>query len=81
MTAETLRSLMHAQPFEPFELRMPSGATIPVRHPDFIAISPRGRHATVYLDRERFEMIDVMLVEALVSSREDGGDRGEARAN
>lgn len=74
MTADALRSLMHAQPFEPFELRMPSGATVPVRHPDFIAISRGGRHATVYLDRERFEMIDVMLVEALVGRRPEEPD-------
>ena len=35
MSAETIREMLHRQPFEPFEVVMSNGDRYPVRHPGF----------------------------------------------
>ena len=34
MNPDSIRQLLRAQPFEPFEIRMSNGDTYPVRHPE-----------------------------------------------
>lgn len=34
MNADSIRLLLRAQPFEPFELHMSNGEVVPVRHPE-----------------------------------------------
>ena len=36
-----IREALHKQPFEPFELRLADGRSLPVRHPDFVALGTR----------------------------------------
>jgi hypothetical protein len=38
-----LRELLTAVPFKPFVLCLSDGRKLPVRHPDFLTISPKGR--------------------------------------
>lgn len=38
MTGETIRELLHQQPFEPFELHMSNGDVVPVRHPELALV-------------------------------------------
>src|SRR5438105_4399542 len=35
MSAETIREMLHRQPFQPFQLRMSNGDKFDVRHPEF----------------------------------------------
>jgi hypothetical protein len=36
-----IREALHRQPFEPFVMRLADGQSLPVRHPDFVAVHPR----------------------------------------
>lgn len=36
MNPESIRQLLRAQPFEPFEIRMSNGGTYAVRHPESV---------------------------------------------
>jgi hypothetical protein len=40
MDAESIRELLHKQPFEPFEIVMSSGEVHQVKHPEFAIVSP-----------------------------------------
>jgi hypothetical protein len=41
MDVEGLREALHKEPFEPFTIRMADGRSLPVPHPDFLAVAPR----------------------------------------
>ena len=47
MTNE-VRRLMNAEPFAPFVIRTSDGRQYRVKHPDYVAISPKGGRITVY---------------------------------
>jgi hypothetical protein len=36
-----IREALHKVPFEAFELRLADGRSVPVPHPDFVALHPR----------------------------------------
>jgi hypothetical protein len=40
MDVEHVRTAVHQQPFEPFTIRLSDGRSLPVKHPEFVAISP-----------------------------------------
>ena len=40
MDAETIRELLHKEPFQPFEIVMSSGEVHQVKHPEFVIVSP-----------------------------------------
>jgi hypothetical protein len=65
MRVEELRTLYHAEPFEPFTLHLADGREIPVRHREFVALAPSGRTLTVYQPDDSFNVVDLMLVTAL----------------
>ncbi len=51
MTDE-VRKLLHAEPFVPFVIKTSDGKQYRVKHPDYVAISPKGGRITVYADEE-----------------------------
>ena len=61
MKIETIRGLLHAQPFRPFVLCMAEGTRILIAHEDFVALQPAGRELTVY-ERKKLHIIDVMMI-------------------
>ena len=65
MQLKELRSVYRAQPFEPFVVHLADGRAIPVKHQEFMALSPRGRSAVVYAEDGGFEIIDVLLITGL----------------
>ncbi len=65
MRVEEVRKLYGAEPFEPFALHLADGREIPVRHREFITISPSGRTAIVYQLDDSFNIVDLMLVTSL----------------
>jgi hypothetical protein len=36
-----VRDALHAEPFSPFTIRLADGRSLPVPHPDFVALTPR----------------------------------------
>jgi len=60
--ADSLRELIHAEPFRPFELVLANGSRVLVTHPEWI-LHPKGaRTAIVWYPDERVRIIDVGLV-------------------
>jgi len=51
MTDE-VRKLLRAEPFVPFVIKTSDGKQYRVKHPDYVAISPKGGRITVYADEE-----------------------------
>jgi len=41
MDLQGIREALHRQPFEPFNIRLADGRSVPVRHPDFVAVGKR----------------------------------------
>jgi hypothetical protein len=73
-TADTIRQVAKAQPFQAFTMRLIDGTEYEVSHPDFISVppAPRAREILYYLavsgDSERFQMrwIDVGLISEVI---------------
>ena len=75
MTIDKLREVLHAEPFEPFTIHLADGRRVPVPHPDFVSLDPRGRIVHVFHKDGRSEFIDCMLVTSL----EHNGSRRRRR--
>lgn len=67
MTLDEVRSLVHAAPFQSFDMHLADGSSIRVPHPDFIAIPDAGRTVALYKEGERAHtIVDRLLVTKLV---------------
>jgi hypothetical protein len=65
-TRSQIRALASARPFRPYQVRMASGQTYLVRHPENAACALEGRSTElVVFDDEGMHLLDMMLVEAL----------------
>jgi hypothetical protein len=64
-TPVQLRQLTTAQPFRPLLVRMASGRTFMIRHPENAACDERGRSMTVF-EGEEMHLVEMLLVEELV---------------
>jgi hypothetical protein len=64
MTDE-VRRLMHAEPFVPFVIKTSDGKQYRVKHPDCVAISPKGGRITVYADEETSTMLSALHMVAI----------------
>lgn len=62
MRAESLESVIRAQPFLPFSLRLADGSRVEVRHPELIAHAPGARTVIVVGSDESFRVLDVALI-------------------
>lgn len=78
MQTSEFRKIVAASPFRPFRVRLGNGMTVDVRHRDFVLLSPSGQTAFIYTKvdpaGDEFEMVDVMLVEAVEFIRGNGGN-------
>ncbi len=68
MHADTIKDILHAQPFHPFTLRTVSGEDYLVEHPDFVWLTRGGR--TIYIslpggEGERVRIVDTALIERI----------------
>jgi hypothetical protein len=61
MKIDEIRKLLHARPFRPFVICVADGGRIPVKHEDFVAISPTGRKMHVYLPSGDDEVVDAVI--------------------
>jgi hypothetical protein len=79
MTIEQLRMLHQARPFQPFEVHMGDGRSVPVPHPEVLAIIPPGRTIVVGLADGTAEIIDMNLVTSLEHQTNGEPRRGRSR--
>lgn len=67
-----IREAMHRQPFEPFALRLADGRTVPVPHPDFIAVGGSGRRIVVIGQDDSTTHIEPLLIVSIDSPSRAG---------
>ena len=68
MHADTIKEVLHAQPFQPFTIHTVSGESYLVDHPDFVSLSRGGRTIFISLpggEGERVRILDTALIERL----------------
>jgi hypothetical protein len=75
MGPEQVRKAHHAQPFRPFIIHMGNGRQVRVDHPKFMAVSPTGRYALVWLAEDRWEEIELFLGTSLEFPSKSNGSR------
>lgn len=68
MTDE-VRRLMHAEPFLPFMVKTSDGKQYRVKHPDYVAISPKGGRITLYADEETSTTVSALHIVAVEPQR------------
>jgi hypothetical protein len=78
MTIEQLRRMHQTRPFQPFDIYMGDGRSVPVEHPEMLAINPPGRTIAVGHADGTFEIVDLLLVTSL-KARGDGHPRRRPR--
>ncbi len=64
MTDE-VRKLLHAVPFQPFLVKTSDGKQYRVKHPDFVAISPKGGRLTLFDDEETTTTVSALHIVAV----------------
>ena len=63
MQADELKQLLHASPFRPFTLFMPSEKSFHVPHEDFAWLTPNGRTFIVAVaDKEAVDHLSVAMI-------------------
>jgi hypothetical protein len=65
MTIDQLRRLHSARPFQAFDIHLADGRSIPVDHPELLAVPPPGRTIGVGLADGTIEIVDLLLVTSL----------------
>jgi hypothetical protein len=65
MTIEQLRRMHQARPFHPFDANLADGRSLPVMHPEFLALTPPGRTIGIGLADGTIEIVDLLLVTSL----------------
>jgi hypothetical protein len=79
MTIEQLRRMHQARPFHPFDVHLADGRSLPVAHPEFLALTPPGRTIAIGLADGTIEIVDLLLVTSL-KPRANGRARGKRSA-
>lgn len=63
MNADELKSLLNASPFRPFTIYTAAEKAFPIRHPDFVVVTPRGRTVIVlHAENDAFDILDIPLI-------------------
>jgi hypothetical protein len=63
MVIQSIREFNRAVPFKPYQIRMVSGETYDVPHPDFLSISPKGSFVIVFGHDESPHHLSAVLIE------------------
>lgn len=79
MTIEQLRKMHLARPFQPFDVHLADGRSLPVEHPEFLSQSPVGRTIAVGLADGTIEIVDLLLVTSLKPRASGSSRRGRSR--
>jgi hypothetical protein len=68
MTHDQLVNLLHTRPFRPYRLRTAGGRDITITHPEAIAYG--GERTAVVVFGDRWEILDIALVESIEGTNE-----------
>jgi hypothetical protein len=79
MMTEHMRQVWKAEPFQKFIIHLADGRQIPVRHRDFVAMSPNGRTMLVYQPDNSYNVVDLLLVTDLEIGANGTGHRRTRR--
>ena len=66
MDIQGIREALHREPFEPFSIRLADGRSLPVSHPDFVALGPR--RIFVVAEDDSWSVIEPLLIVSLDSN-------------
>jgi hypothetical protein len=58
-----VREALHKQPFEAFVIRLADGRSLPVPHPDFVALTPR--RVIVGTEDDCWSIVEPLLIVSL----------------
>ena len=72
-----VREALHKQPFEPFAIRLADGRSLPVPHPDFVALT--SRRVIVGAEDDSWSIIEPLLNVSLDSLPKQGKGRNGKR--
>lgn len=73
-----VREVLHKQPFEPFVMRLADGRSLPVPHPDFIAVAPR--RILVVAEDSTWTIVEPLLIVSLDQMpAKHKGDNGSSK--
>jgi len=80
MDIQAIREALHRQPFEPFSIRLADGRSLPVPHPDFVALGPR--RIVVVAEDDSWSVIEPLLIVSLdQNGARSGMPRGSSSAS
>jgi hypothetical protein len=75
MDVAAVREALHKEPFEPFSMALADGRSIPVPHPDFVAVHPR--RIIVIRDDGSWSVVEPILIASLDYAKpREKGDKG-----
>jgi len=80
MDLNGLREALRQEPFEPFAIRLADGRSLPVRHPEFVAVGQR--RAVVIGENDSWSWIEPLLIvslDSLPSPKRGGNGKGRRR--
>jgi hypothetical protein len=69
MTADQLRTVLRAVPFQSFIIRMADGCACPIPHPEFLFIMPHGRTVLAVDQNGSGHFLDVLLMTEIEMER------------
>jgi len=78
MTHDQLFQMINARPFRPYRLKTAGGRDVAVTHPEAIAYGGE-RTAVVVLPGDRFEILDINLIESIEGTNESAPAIGDER--
>jgi hypothetical protein len=79
MDTQGIREALRRQPFEPFTMRLADGRSLPVPHPEFVAVHPR--RVIVIAEDASWSVVEPLLVVSLdYDGQGKGSDGNEARS-
>jgi hypothetical protein len=70
MSPQEVLNYLHAQPFRPFRIRMNSGRTLEIRHPEMVRVGRRDLLIFSFVSDspdvyDRWENVSLLLIESL----------------
>ena len=73
-----VREVLHKEPFVPFVIRLADGRSLPVPHPDFVALTPS--RAIVVAEDDTWSFVEPLLIVSLDTMPAKGkGGNGSGR--
>lgn len=75
MTSIELKNALKAEPFRPFVVHLGSGRSLPVKHPEFVAVHPNNRTAILFVADGGFEIVDILMIQSIEFPSQNGHGR------